>query len=81
MQIKIQAYARFREIVGEDEVVLDMPEGATAGEVIARLVDDYPDLEQYRDAILISVNREYTARSDMLSDGDICVIFPPVSGG
>ena len=79
MRIKLRYFASIREALGKREEEIDVAEGATVGDVWARLVAEQPKLtdQRYRPA----VNQEYTSAEAALSDGDELVFIPPVSGG
>ncbi|HEV2124332.1 MAG TPA: molybdopterin converting factor subunit 1 [Chloroflexota bacterium] len=79
MRIKLRYFASIREALGKREEEIDVAEGATVGDVWARLVSEQPKLtdQRYRPA----VNQEYTSTEEALSDGDELVFIPPVSGG
>jgi sulfur-carrier protein len=53
---------------------IDVAEGATVGEVIARL--ELPDGPR-----VVLVNGRHAAADQALSDGDRLAIFPPIAGG
>lgn len=42
--VEFQFYATFREAVGRKAVTRDLPAGATLGDALADLADEYPDL-------------------------------------
>jgi molybdopterin synthase catalytic subunit len=82
MRITVRLFAVLRERAGCSELDLDLPAGATAGDAmlalsretgIGDLGDELP--------IGVAVNREYSGRDALLSDGDEVALIPPVSGG
>ncbi|NYT04874.1 MAG: MoaD/ThiS family protein [Methanomicrobiales archaeon] len=92
MKIGIRAFARFREIFGEQSM-LALPEGMTvagalaamAGPVAggtAALFDREGNLHRY---VVVMLNGKRigagAAMSAELHDGDEVVIYPPVAGG
>ena len=60
---------------------LEMPAGATVGDVLTRLETSYPRIKDYRRVVLTAVNEEYVDHRALVQDGDEVAIFPPVSGG
>ena len=60
---------------------LEMPAGATVGDVLTRLETNYPRIKDYRRVVLTAVNEEYVDHRAPVQDGDEVAIFPPVSGG
>ena len=80
MKIAVKLFAAYRESAGVSAAVLDVPDGATVGD-LARLAaarfDGLPDAER----IVIAVNDEFRDHAFALADGDEAALIPPVSGG
>jgi molybdopterin converting factor subunit 1 len=81
MRIRARFFASHREIVGRDSVAAEMPEGATAGQLLERLVSEHPGLKKLREHTVIAVNHEQVGPEHVLRDGDEVAFYPPVSGG
>ncbi len=67
--------------MGQRELDLDVPEGLTTGDLLQRLVSDYPKLAGCAPTIRLAVNEEYASASQALANGDEVAFIPPVSGG
>ncbi|HEY8516988.1 MAG TPA: MoaD/ThiS family protein [Candidatus Binatia bacterium] len=80
MTIKIKVFASLRERLGRSELVREVAEGATAGDVLATLRSEYPALTG-TGRLAIAVNAEYVDPGHALADGDELALIPPVSGG
>jgi len=63
----------------DDQAVLDMPEGATIIDVMARL--GLPEDDFYLVILNDVVCPKTTRSTTVLSDGDELGIFPPLKGG
>lgn len=81
MRVRVRLFASLREIVGQGEVELEVPEGATAEMAWERLVGAHPALADRRARLTAAVNRSYATFDTPLRDGDELVFVPPVSGG
>ncbi|MBI2865516.1 MAG: molybdopterin converting factor subunit 1 [Chloroflexi bacterium] len=81
MKVKLKLFATYREKVGQSELELSVPEGSTAGGVLARLVADYPALAGLAGATMFAVDQEFAAADAVLYDGQELALLPPVSGG
>lgn len=81
MKIRALFFASCRDIVKSREIDLEVPEGATAGEVLDRLCQTYPRLSDLRGRMALSVNEEYATPESALRPGDTLALIPPVSGG
>jgi len=76
MKIGVRLFAGLRELAGTRATEVELPEGATAGDV-------WPALELGTEppGVLIAVNKAYADRDRVLTAGDEVALIPPVSGG
>ncbi len=81
MKIRVKLFALVKDIVGQRELVLDLPEGTTAGALLQRLTTEYPRLRGLTPSLMLAVNREYAEGNRVLAEGDEVAFIPPVSGG
>ena len=92
MNVRIKAFARFREIIGSENT-LDLDEGSSVLDALKSLSERSKD---FRDAcfdidgtiashVVLMINGKRISGSDretvVLHDGDELAIFPPVAGG
>jgi molybdopterin synthase catalytic subunit/molybdopterin converting factor small subunit len=76
VQISVRLFAGLREQRGTHRLEVDLPQGASVGDVWPSL-----DLGDEPLGLLYAVNRSYADRSHELTDGDEVALIPPVSGG
>jgi MoaE-MoaD fusion protein len=76
MHVTVRLFAALRERAGTGRRELELPAGATAGDVFAALA-----IGEEPPGLAYAVNQEYSERSAALSDGDEIALIPPVSGG
>lgn len=81
MNVQVKLFARYRDLVGERELVLEVEEGATVGLVWDRLKSRYPELAEMTASTVFAVNQEYVSVDHQLAAGDEVAFIPPVSGG
>ena len=81
MNITVKLFASYRELLGEDELVMEFDEGATVGDALDLLKETYPVLAQQGYSPLTACNLTHVSKRHALTDGDELAIFPPVSGG
>lgn len=76
--ITVHYFAGIRELTG-----MPMETIAYAGNTVAQLrnalTEKYPGMQE--NAVQIAVNEEYALAEDILHDGDVVALIPPVSGG
>lgn len=77
----VRLFARLREVAGNAEIQVELPEGSTAGDAWATVIDRYPGMDAYSSSISCAVNEDYARMSAPLRDGDEVAFLPPVSGG
>ncbi|MBI4282636.1 MAG: molybdopterin converting factor subunit 1 [Chloroflexi bacterium] len=80
MKVMVRFFASYRERAGTSQVEMELPNGATAKELLTRLRRVYTSLP-LTDSVLIAVNAEYVSTEAPLHEGDEVVFIPPVSGG
>ncbi len=76
MQTTIKIFGGLKTLAGTDEVILELPNGAT----VAKLLEAFPWVDADT-ALVVAVNREYADRSTVVNPGDEVALIPPVSGG
>ncbi len=74
-------FAAYRDVAGGDMVEIELPEGATAGDLVALLRRRGSSWERLPAEPVIAVNEEYAPLSTPLRPGDEVAFIPPVSGG
>jgi molybdopterin synthase catalytic subunit len=79
--VTVRLFASLHEMVGQRDVALDLPEGATIGELCRSLADRYPVVHALLPTLVCAVDEEYVTRDHVLGDGDFVAVIPPVSGG
>ena len=81
ISITIKLFAAYQEAYNAPELKLDFPSQTTVSEVLDYLLEQKPDLEQWRDITRFGVNLEFVEANTILNNGDEIVFIPPVSGG
>ena len=81
MFVTVKFFASYREMLGEDLLLLEIDEGFTIGDVLEVLKERYPTLRDQGYMPLTACNLKRVSKRHALADGDEVAIFPPVSGG
>ena len=79
MTVRVLFFAWLRERCGVREVTLELPAGATVGDLWSRLVGRFDKLPA--EPPRFAVNRLYVDKAHPLHDNDELALIPPVSGG
>ena len=82
--VRLLLFARAREAAGRRDDAVDLPDGATLGDVLAVARDRYP--QEFADVLAASrvwINGDEppNGTATRLYEGDEVAILPPVSGG
>jgi molybdopterin converting factor subunit 1 len=80
-RVKVLFFGRLKEIVGQAEDSVELPDGAPIEELFSRYGANHPELARFRASLVASRNQEFAAWSTPLHSGDEVAFLPPVSGG
>jgi sulfur-carrier protein len=81
MRLSVQFFSQLREIVGADEVALDLPTGTTVADLLAQLYRAYPALEKWDRNLPVGAGVEFVGRDYVIQPNDEIAVMPPVQGG
>jgi len=81
MRVTLLAFGMLRELLGKATAPLDLPAGATVGDVLERCRALAPEKDGLWASVAVAVNQEYVRAGHRLNDGDEVALLPPVSGG
>ena len=81
MRVRVRLFAGLKELAGGPEVVVDLEEGATVGDLEDRLGREYPRLKPLLASLAFAVDDEYKMRDYTLHNNDEVALIPPISGG
>lgn len=81
MKVTVRFFASLRNLAGESECTLTLPDGARLADLLAHLVARYPTLDGYQAAWHFAVNHMHAEPETVLYDGDQVAILPYVAGG
>lgn len=81
MQVTLRLFALARDRAGRTEVVLELPEGATVGDLKTALASACPALAPMVPNVMIAVDSEYASDTCTIAPGAEIAVIPPVSGG
>lgn len=81
MTISVQFHSYFRDLAGCAGTQQQIEPGATLGELLDRVRQRFPRLQEMARSTLVAVGVDYQPREYVLKDGDEVSLFPPVQGG
>jgi len=80
-RVTVRVFARMREIMGSDTVVVPVPAAATVSDLRRGLELLWPEAQGVLGKSAIAVNNEYAEPEQRIGAGDEVALIPPVSGG
>ena len=81
MEIRALFFASYKEILGTEELRVDLPSGATVADFLEELRSRGGAFTVLPEIPAVAVNMAYSDPSLALSDGDEVALIPPVAGG
>lgn len=81
MKIRVRVFASLREILGNDDVEIDLPAGTTVSDLWNHLVAREDRLAPFTDSVSFAINHDFVGEDQELSPDDEVAFLPPVSGG
>ncbi len=81
MRVRVLYLGMLKEVAGRDKEELQVPEHARLGDLFAELEQRIPKLSEFRSAVALAVNYEYSDAGTVLRENDEIALLPPVSGG
>lgn len=79
--IRLRFLAHYAELVGREEMELDIAQPATVGDLVRRVKDQLPSASQLPDHPLAAVNLRHVRLDAAVRDGDEVALLPPLAGG
>lgn len=81
MQVRTLFFAAYRDAVGTGSLDLELPEGATVGELVGWLRARGAPFDRLPATPAVAVNRALVRTDVRLTSGDEIAFLPPVAGG
>ena len=81
MKVRLLYFAVLRDITGQSECDLELPDGSRPREVWQTLRAQYAKLAAFEQPPMTAINETYATPDAVLRDGDELAFIPPVAGG
>ena len=79
--VNVHLFAGLQGLVGQKDVQLALPQGATVHQLRDRLVEEYPQIEPFMSTLVCAVGEDMISSDHVLSEGDRIELIPPIAGG
>jgi molybdopterin synthase catalytic subunit len=81
VKVTVQFFSFLRQLAGQGELTLNLPDGSTVADALAQLHGKFPQLKEAEKTMLIAIGVEFATRSSQLHNGDVLSLMPPLQGG
>jgi molybdopterin converting factor subunit 1 len=81
MTITVKLFAAMRDLAGDETAVVELPDGATVGDVRRELAKQLPLARTLLMSSGIAVNQDIAENDKVIAASDEVAAIPPVSGG
>ncbi len=81
ISVKVKLFAAYQEAYNIPELQLEFPPQTAIVAVLDHLLQEHPELEQWREVTRFGINFQFVEPDTVLQNGDEVVLIPPVSGG
>ena len=81
MKVRVKLFAVARELAGSDELIVELAEGATIGDLRASIIATSPSLSRIVPHAMWAVGAAYASDDTPLNEQSEIALIPPVSGG
>jgi molybdopterin synthase sulfur carrier subunit len=79
--VRVRFFARYAELVGQEEAQVALPLPATVGDVVRRVRLAFPGADALPEHPLTAVNLRHARLDAAVHEGDEVAFLPPVAGG
>ena len=80
-QVRLKFFARYAELVGQDELQLTVPLPATVADVVRRARAEVTGAAAIPERPLAALNLKHVQLDTQVADGDEIALLPPMAGG
>jgi molybdopterin converting factor subunit 1 len=81
MQVRSLFFAAYRDALGTGTLDVDLPEGATVGELVTSLRSRGAPFDRLPKAPAVAINHDVVRGDARLTEGDEIAFLPPIAGG
>lgn len=79
--VRVKFFARYAELVGQDELQLTIALPTTVAEVVRRARTEIPGAGAIPERPLAALNLRHVQLDAQVADGDEVALLPPLAGG
>ncbi|MGE3165505.1 MAG: molybdopterin converting factor subunit 1 [Planctomycetota bacterium] len=81
MRVDVLLFASMRELAGAPSLGVELASGASVGDLLDAIREQYPTLAKGLSEVRVAVEREFRDPTSPIAPGAEVALIPPVSGG
>ncbi len=81
MKLEIKLFAGLAEAMGNHQVTLNVPTGATVRDLRLQMSLEFPQLQSFFDGVIVAIDQTYVQDDALLHESSEVALIPPVGGG
>jgi molybdopterin synthase sulfur carrier subunit len=81
MNIVVKLFAGARELVGRDEITVEIASGTTIGQLRTQILEQHVELEPLVAHAMFAIDTSYCNNETPVPENATVACIPPVSGG
>lgn len=81
MQITVQLHGVLQREAGTAQILLELPQHTHVGEALSQLESLSPDIAHRLSLCACAIGDRVVHASNLLHEGDVLALLPPISGG
>ncbi|NOY43725.1 MAG: MoaD/ThiS family protein [Planctomycetes bacterium] len=81
MNVVVKLFAGARELVGKDEIAVEIGSGATIGELREHIFRQHAELRPLLPHVMFAIETTYCNEDTPIPENAVVACIPPVSGG
>lgn len=81
MKLRVLYFAIAKDLAGVSEEILNLAEASTIADARCAIAALHPTLASTDSRLRVARNETFAEADEILSDGDVLAIIPPVAGG
>ena len=81
IKITLRFFGQLRELAKSDETEIQLKKETNIGDLVWILGERFPNMREHLKVVSFSIDNEYAGKEEVLQDGNIVGLLPPISGG
>jgi molybdopterin converting factor subunit 1 len=81
IRVKLVYFGQARDAAGMREETFTLPDRSSVDLLLTKTSEAHEKIDRIKGMMKIAVNEELVDRSQVLRDGDVVALLPPVAGG